>query len=255
MAEIFNEPQEPLKKVDESTGNINYIYPLTTDKQVIMEDGSRLNTFVNKRMVYLGDTGESATEVINADTLGGHNSEYFATSNKFTALENTINNKIPFKFGIDADGNYGYIKDGADTVTPFSQYPELISSAYSATNSYTYTFTQNYEKVYVLVYEGDSDNNNDNTCSTSSTGWKNLGAKITLDKATYLTNVVLLEKYYNIDIHTNVLYAYMYGFILKKENVINGETLTITTSHGANNYYLIFDAGTSKNLSLLDLIF
>lgn len=25
----------------------------------------------------------------------------------------------PFKFGIDADGNYGYIKAGADTVTPF----------------------------------------------------------------------------------------------------------------------------------------
>lgn len=27
------------------------------------------------------------------------------------------NGKI--KFGIDSDGNYGYIKDGADTVTPF----------------------------------------------------------------------------------------------------------------------------------------
>lgn len=27
--------------------------------------------------------------------------------------------KMPFRFGIDADGNYGYYKDGADTVTPF----------------------------------------------------------------------------------------------------------------------------------------
>lgn len=27
--------------------------------------------------------------------------------------------EIPFKFGIDGEGNYGYIKDGADTVTPF----------------------------------------------------------------------------------------------------------------------------------------
>ena len=26
---------------------------------------------------------------------------------------------IPFPFGIDSDGNYGYRKDGADTVTPF----------------------------------------------------------------------------------------------------------------------------------------
>lgn len=30
-----------------------------------------------------------------------------------------IFNALPFKFGIDADGNYGYYKDGADTVTPF----------------------------------------------------------------------------------------------------------------------------------------
>ena len=26
---------------------------------------------------------------------------------------------MPFKFGVDSSGNYGYIKDGADTVTPF----------------------------------------------------------------------------------------------------------------------------------------
>jgi len=30
-----------------------------------------------------------------------------------------ISEKVPFKFGIDSDGNYGYIKDGADTVIPF----------------------------------------------------------------------------------------------------------------------------------------
>ena len=27
--------------------------------------------------------------------------------------------KVPFKFGVDSSGNYGYIKAGADTVTPF----------------------------------------------------------------------------------------------------------------------------------------
>lgn len=30
-----------------------------------------------------------------------------------------IDSALPFKFGVDADGNYGYYKDGADTVTPF----------------------------------------------------------------------------------------------------------------------------------------
>lgn len=33
----------------------------------------------------------------------------------------TLNNKVPFSFGVDANGNYGYIKDGADTVTPFKK--------------------------------------------------------------------------------------------------------------------------------------
>lgn len=28
---------------------------------------------------------------------------------------------IPFKLGIDENGNYGYIKDGADSVTPFKK--------------------------------------------------------------------------------------------------------------------------------------
>lgn len=31
--------------------------------------------------------------------------------------------RLPFSFGIDADGNYGYYKDGADTVTPFKKNP------------------------------------------------------------------------------------------------------------------------------------
>lgn len=31
----------------------------------------------------------------------------------------TIDGNLPFRLGIDEDGNYGYYKDGADTVTPF----------------------------------------------------------------------------------------------------------------------------------------
>lgn len=33
------------------------------------------------------------------------------------------------KFGIDEDGNYGYIKDGADTVTPFRGQPLIFSTS------------------------------------------------------------------------------------------------------------------------------
>lgn len=31
--------------------------------------------------------------------------------------------ELPFSFGVDAQGNYGYYKDGADTVTPFKKNP------------------------------------------------------------------------------------------------------------------------------------
>ena len=37
-----------------------------------------------------------------------------------------LNQKVPFAFGVDENGNYGYYKDGADTVTPFSTGGDLI---------------------------------------------------------------------------------------------------------------------------------
>ena len=57
----------------------------------------------------------------------------------------SLNENIPFKFGIDENGNYGYIKVGADTVTPFksgtinnqiviSGYPEYSSQGNLSSN-------------------------------------------------------------------------------------------------------------------------
>ena len=46
MATNYLKPQEPLHKIDKETGDINYFYPLVTDDQVILEDGSRLNAFI-----------------------------------------------------------------------------------------------------------------------------------------------------------------------------------------------------------------
>lgn len=43
MATNYLKPQEPLKKIDKDTGDINYLYPITTPDQIVMEDGSRLN--------------------------------------------------------------------------------------------------------------------------------------------------------------------------------------------------------------------
>ena len=37
------------------------------------------------------------------------------------------NNDVSFKFGVDADGNYGYYKDGADSVTPFNHHNDTYT--------------------------------------------------------------------------------------------------------------------------------
>lgn len=61
--------------------------------------------------------------------------------------ENVVNLKghvtVPFSFGVDANGNYGYIKDGADTVIPFNQVKELTfnvcqSNAYATGTIHIY---------------------------------------------------------------------------------------------------------------------
>lgn len=39
----------------------------------------------------------------------------------------TTSGNIKFQFGVDSDGNYGYVKEGADTVTPFKGTPSPIT--------------------------------------------------------------------------------------------------------------------------------
>ena len=78
MAEYFLEPQNPLKKIDETTGDVYYIYPETTAKQVKMDNGERLSTILNENILYLGETDEATSvALVDADTLGGYSAEYF----------------------------------------------------------------------------------------------------------------------------------------------------------------------------------
>ena len=58
---------------------------------------------------------------------------------------NKLHNKeinLPFEFGIDENGNYGYIKEGADSVTPFNQMVKGTSDAagYSTATKVTLGF-------------------------------------------------------------------------------------------------------------------
>ena len=46
-----------------------------------------------------------------------------------TKLEaKTDKDNVPFSFGVDANGNYGYIKVGADTVTPFKTVAKKVGT-------------------------------------------------------------------------------------------------------------------------------
>lgn len=60
----YLEPQNPIKKVDISTGNVNYIYPLTTDKQVILEDKTRLNTKITQLNAAILELNDLIAQVV-----------------------------------------------------------------------------------------------------------------------------------------------------------------------------------------------
>lgn len=58
---------------------------------------------------------------------------------------------MPFAFGIDENGNYGYIKDGADSVTPFKGDFTCTIPLFGCNSWYT----SNQGPVTVFVYTND----------------------------------------------------------------------------------------------------
>lgn len=120
---------------------------------------NRISEYPNRRKLTHED---GSTELVTVARAEGQIS---AEGNAFSAEEmNDLENRIKdgfeevdqsltdvvlslangkIKFGIDASGNYGYIKDGADTVIPFKNTSidtiTLYPSGYSATNTTQYT--------------------------------------------------------------------------------------------------------------------
>lgn len=90
MATNYLKPQSPLKKIDKQTGDINYMYPLTTPDQIVMEDGRRLNAVLDELSENTPDIDLSELNIITVDLEG--------------ATEGTV-------AGIDADTFQGYSID------------------------------------------------------------------------------------------------------------------------------------------------
>lgn len=77
--------------------------------------------------IYNADTDslkKVATNLYSDDKVSEVENKVDSVSNEVDSLSNDIDQikeDIPFKLGIDANGNYGYYKAGADTVTPFKK--------------------------------------------------------------------------------------------------------------------------------------
>ena len=112
MANNYLKPQEPLHKINKETGDKDYFYPLVTDDQVILEDGSRLNAFlagyeeavsptvsVSKSgtvtTVTITDKEGTKTAKINDGTSGKtpvKGTDYFTEADKAEIVEETVEN-------------------------------------------------------------------------------------------------------------------------------------------------------------------
>ena len=59
------------------------------------------------------------------------------TKTELTAALETKTDKenVPFRFGIDANGNYGYYKVGADSVTPFKRVAKKVGTIVCGLNN------------------------------------------------------------------------------------------------------------------------
>lgn len=82
----YLKPQSPLYHKKEDT----YFYPLTTVDQVVLEDGSRLNSELSKHLfIDVNNTNEAEPNSINADTLGGYAADEYARKDDLSEYAKT----------------------------------------------------------------------------------------------------------------------------------------------------------------------
>lgn len=81
---------------------------------------------------------------------------------------------IPFRFGIDSNGDYGYYKVGADSVSPFKSglTNYLLYHDSGHPKSSTYTLQSDYQIVQLML--ASSNNTSSVTASLSCTGLHNV---------------------------------------------------------------------------------
>ncbi len=102
--------------------------------------------------VKLSDTYKSA--VSNGAAANGVGASQKALADAYSALNSNLADSLGgLTFGVDADGNPGYIKAGADTVTPFKTEGTKIYGSASGSNTWTVNIKRN-NPVLKLTGEG-----------------------------------------------------------------------------------------------------
>ena len=135
----------------------------------------------------------------------------------------SLNNKVPFSFGIDANGNYGYIKDGADTVTPFKTGKHDIILVGTGEINTNYTTKVGY---CFPIYERGLI-----TYSTNNVSWSS-GA--TTNYITFTTNEAALDILFMIDVQTTTTVCTPY--ITGADYILTGGNM-VASGTKDNSYY------------------
>ena len=132
-------------------------YP--TRRTLTKEDGTTETVTVTREEGTISQEGD-AYSAANMNDLEQRVADGFSTLSQDSvkiATKNTTSDSIAF--GIDSNGNYGYIKEGADTVTPFKSQKDIdnaYNSGVSAADARVNTSSASYNSGYANGYNSGS---------------------------------------------------------------------------------------------------
>ena len=133
-AQTISEVVNIFPSIENTTGNLSDL--TTEDKSSLV---AAVNE-INKKEVSVLDTGEE----IMANTASNKAAGAKGVKELFTEVSDSLGG---LQFGIDENGNYGYIKAGADTVTPFSSGNYLTAENTDHTSNTAHSLSLNTQSI------------------------------------------------------------------------------------------------------------
>lgn len=94
---------------------------------------------------------DNTTSGLTATNTQGAIDELATSVTELNSNLEDININLPFKLGIDENGNYGYIKEGADTVTPFKKGTISFSKVHQFTGDNVTNYACGEDCYYLCV--------------------------------------------------------------------------------------------------------